>query len=426
MNKIRQQMDHAKQEHQAKMEALEKELLDKRIELQKEAEIKIKSMESAAQEKAQKYLANHTKALEEDNQRMEKELRKIIMQNQNLIQRRDRIATENKELEREQKLRSDLVAMRIKKISKVTDHEKKRQLELQQVQIKEQHDIVNRVLKERGLFGVKAPMSPRLKQELQQLDIPGLSQIEEEWLNHSQTTLSSISTLSSTALTTSTLETATTTFTTSTLETTSTEAQLPTSTFIFSIPTSTPTSSTANNEDQPQTIVGLPMGLFWIIVGSATAFIFLVFAIFLCIRTKRNGADSLIDFESYSKIQQQSVNPLKNNTLTRIPEAQSRPRVQFQPPSAPTRVEQRPLSMQRPMQPAVQRPVSIQMPYQPVTLRPYAQRQFQTPQSTQPQRPSQVQRPPRHQSRPAQPTIRQLAPQLYGVSPRVAPMPNRR
>ena len=48
MGKIRHEMEHARQDHRQKMEELDKKLLDSRIKLQKEAEVKIKSMESAA------------------------------------------------------------------------------------------------------------------------------------------------------------------------------------------------------------------------------------------------------------------------------------------------------------------------------------------------------------------------------------------
>lgn len=43
-------MEKAENDHTVKMKELEKSLLESRVTLQKEAEIKIKSMESAAQE----------------------------------------------------------------------------------------------------------------------------------------------------------------------------------------------------------------------------------------------------------------------------------------------------------------------------------------------------------------------------------------
>lgn len=50
MNQIRKSIDTAMQEHKATMEQLDKQLLDTRITIQKEAESKIKSMEAEAQD----------------------------------------------------------------------------------------------------------------------------------------------------------------------------------------------------------------------------------------------------------------------------------------------------------------------------------------------------------------------------------------
>ncbi|KAI8927360.1 hypothetical protein BC831DRAFT_424724 [Entophlyctis helioformis] len=152
MAKIRKEMQAAQFEHDSKMAEQERSLLETRMKLQKEAEAKIKSMESAAHEKAAKYLADHTAALEAENRRLERELRRVTLITQQQIERKERLEQESRELEREQRLRQDLVRMRLKKIHEAQErqtHTKERQRHFMAAENKR---VVAKALESKGLL----------------------------------------------------------------------------------------------------------------------------------------------------------------------------------------------------------------------------------------------------------------------------------
>nr|KAJ3421138.1 hypothetical protein HK105_004395 [Polyrhizophydium stewartii] len=158
--KIRKEMQASESEHLAKMAELERTLLETRMRLQKEAEAKIKSMESAAHEKAAKYLADHTTALEAENSRLERELRHITLVTQQQIQQKERLEQENRELEREQRLRRDLVGIRLKKIHEAQDAQsaaKDRQRHMLAAQNKR---VVAQSLKAKGMAALGSTSMP--------------------------------------------------------------------------------------------------------------------------------------------------------------------------------------------------------------------------------------------------------------------------
>ncbi|KAJ3266211.1 hypothetical protein HDU77_002022 [Chytriomyces hyalinus] len=127
--KIKQDMQDADRAHNDRVSALERSLLETRIKLQRDADLKIQQMENAAHEKATKYLAEHTAALELENTRLEGELRFCITNTQDLLKKKDLIEQENKALERDQAVREDLLRLRIQRVSEAQLREKKAALQ---------------------------------------------------------------------------------------------------------------------------------------------------------------------------------------------------------------------------------------------------------------------------------------------------------
>ncbi|KAJ3334102.1 hypothetical protein HDU76_010224 [Blyttiomyces sp. JEL0837] len=115
--RIRKEIEAEDAIHQANVDELERSLLETRIKLQKEADAKIAEMEAAAQEKAAAYLSDHFKALEEENKKLERELRSCIVSTQDLLARKEVLEKENKELEREKKIQEDLLRMRVASVA---------------------------------------------------------------------------------------------------------------------------------------------------------------------------------------------------------------------------------------------------------------------------------------------------------------------
>ncbi|KAI9341814.1 hypothetical protein DFJ73DRAFT_961469 [Zopfochytrium polystomum] len=126
MSKIRSELEEADAIHMQHVTDLERTLLETRIKLQREADAKISEMESAAQEKAALYLADHTVALDQENRRLERELRECIMTTQRLLARKDALEKENRELGLASKVRNDLVKMRVEQVSEAQKRERAR------------------------------------------------------------------------------------------------------------------------------------------------------------------------------------------------------------------------------------------------------------------------------------------------------------
>ncbi|KAJ3302093.1 hypothetical protein HDV03_005437 [Kappamyces sp. JEL0829] len=126
LTKIREEIKSAELDHQDMLLKMEKNLLDMRMKLQKESEEKIKEMEAAAEEKAAKYLSDHSSAMERDNRRLERLLAQMTLKTQRLIEKKDQLLHENHELEREHRVRNDLVALRLSKIAQAEAREQKR------------------------------------------------------------------------------------------------------------------------------------------------------------------------------------------------------------------------------------------------------------------------------------------------------------
>ncbi|KAJ3127824.1 hypothetical protein HK098_005718 [Nowakowskiella sp. JEL0407] len=121
--RLRQELHDIESAHQIKVSELERTLLEARIKLQREADVKIHTMESAAQERASKFLEEQTKLLESENKRLELELHNIIKDTQDLLSRKDSLEQQNKELLREQKVREDMVKLRLEKIKQAQNRE---------------------------------------------------------------------------------------------------------------------------------------------------------------------------------------------------------------------------------------------------------------------------------------------------------------
>ncbi|KAJ1551299.1 hypothetical protein HK096_001609, partial [Nowakowskiella sp. JEL0078] len=143
MAKLRQEMFESEREHQQKVAELERSLLESRIKMQKEADAKIHSMESAAQERAAKFLEDQTKLLDTENRKLETELHKIIRDTQGLLQRKERLEQKNRELAREQQVREDMVKLRLEKIR---DSEKRNRRLKEKEKLKKNRNKTNEII----------------------------------------------------------------------------------------------------------------------------------------------------------------------------------------------------------------------------------------------------------------------------------------
>ncbi|KAH6571173.1 hypothetical protein BASA61_001794 [Batrachochytrium salamandrivorans] len=157
MNSIQKEMQFAESEHLHKMAALERTLLETRMKLQKEADAKINSMESAAHEKAERYLKDHTTSLELENAQLDLELRKTTFATQQQIQLKERLEQENRELKCEQRLRHDLVRIRLQKIVESQESEKNRKKKQQHFLSSRNKCIVAGILNRKGLSTLGCP-----------------------------------------------------------------------------------------------------------------------------------------------------------------------------------------------------------------------------------------------------------------------------
>lgn len=141
--RIQREIKEADASHIQSAVELERSLLETRIKLQREADNKISEMESAAQEKAAKYLNAHTTSLEDENEKLEKELRECIHTTQRLLARKQVLERENKEMEMEQKMREGLVKIRLEQIADAQKQEKARRKKLQEMAIVEKVKILS-------------------------------------------------------------------------------------------------------------------------------------------------------------------------------------------------------------------------------------------------------------------------------------------
>ena len=148
--KIRKEMQTMEQEHQVKVSEIERNLIESRFKVQKEADAKLSAMQSEAHDRAVKYLIQHTETLELENVKLEKELDECNRITQEQITRRHQLEKENRELEREQRLRKDLLKIRLTRIEKA-QKQKEQQERLEKNQKKqEKKKMVERVLKVKG------------------------------------------------------------------------------------------------------------------------------------------------------------------------------------------------------------------------------------------------------------------------------------
>ncbi|KAJ3196851.1 hypothetical protein HK101_007465 [Irineochytrium annulatum] len=141
--KIKKEMEEADVKHAQSVSDLERSLLEVRIKLQREADIKIQEMENAAQAKAAKYLSDHTTALEAENRKLEKELRRCIKVTQEYIARKDALEKENRELVREQQVREDLLQLRIDRVVQAEQREKGQSARRRQAMAAERARVVS-------------------------------------------------------------------------------------------------------------------------------------------------------------------------------------------------------------------------------------------------------------------------------------------
>ncbi|KAI9350790.1 hypothetical protein BDR26DRAFT_930095 [Obelidium mucronatum] len=139
--KVKQDIADTDRSHNEKVAILERSLLETRIKLQREADLKIQEMENAAQEKATNYLKEHAAAMEIENVKLETELRKCIVTTQELLKKKALIENENLALERDQKVREDLLKLRIERVMEAQSREKKNDLVKSQRVVSAKRDI---------------------------------------------------------------------------------------------------------------------------------------------------------------------------------------------------------------------------------------------------------------------------------------------
>lgn len=147
--RIRKEMQISESEHQSKVAEIERNLIETRFKTQRDADAKLQVMQSEAHERAVRYLKEHTAALEEENVFLEQELNRCNLLTQEQISRKEVLERENKELEREQKLRQDLVHIRLLRIENAQVHrEKMNQKKNQKIISEKKLELQNALLKQ--------------------------------------------------------------------------------------------------------------------------------------------------------------------------------------------------------------------------------------------------------------------------------------
>jgi pimeloyl-CoA synthetase len=104
---------------------------------------------------------------------------------QDYLARKSRLEQENRELEREQKLRQDLLQIRLKKVQNAVDHHKNLEEQTRERVNARQRAIVDHVLQKRGLTELTT-IGPNLLEDFTNLSgIVGMHDkaFEEQWID---------------------------------------------------------------------------------------------------------------------------------------------------------------------------------------------------------------------------------------------------
>jgi hypothetical protein len=130
-------------------------------------------------------LQDHTTAVEAENRRLEKELRNITTITQEHLINKIELEKENKQLEREEKLRQNLIQIRINRVNNAMNLHNTNQLTEQSKKNDKQKRIIEMVLKNRGLMELTS-ISPDMMNDFKNLSkIAGMDDklFEENWLD---------------------------------------------------------------------------------------------------------------------------------------------------------------------------------------------------------------------------------------------------
>ena len=180
-------MQTAEAEHQQKVAEIERSLIETRIKVQKEADAKLQTMQSEAQKKAIHYLAEHTEALEIENRKLEEELNRCNQITQNQILKKEALEKENKELEIEQKLKGDLVRLRLLKIQEAQRKRMMSQERQRTKKIEARRLEIQRVLQGKGIDILKVPSTAltnsqsKSEKDTKSMELSLLDPLDLEW-----------------------------------------------------------------------------------------------------------------------------------------------------------------------------------------------------------------------------------------------------
>jgi uncharacterized membrane protein YfhO len=150
LSKIKEEIKVAEVQHQEEVLRLEKSLLDTRMKLQLDSDEKIKIMESEAEQKAAKYLADHTTQIERENRQLQQQLTKLTVKTSRLIARKDQLIHENKELERQQRISNDIIKLRLEKMKKAEEKQHLMRQKRQNILTKQREEYLKRLSELRG------------------------------------------------------------------------------------------------------------------------------------------------------------------------------------------------------------------------------------------------------------------------------------
>ncbi|KXS12454.1 hypothetical protein M427DRAFT_397618 [Gonapodya prolifera JEL478] len=113
--KLKKEMSDMEAQHKTRLEELERRLLETRIKLQREADAKLQNLEAQAHAEAATFLQQHTNHIELENSHLEQELRSAAAMTQSLVDRKARLEKRLQVLRRENRLREDVVRIRLEK-----------------------------------------------------------------------------------------------------------------------------------------------------------------------------------------------------------------------------------------------------------------------------------------------------------------------
>eukprot|EP00128_Syssomonas_multiformis_P000764 Colp12_sorted_trinity150504_noHs@27361 len=100
-------------EHSIKIEKMKAEYLEDKVNFQKMADSRVNAMQQKANEEALQCLSHNTKRVKLENKNLRAELLGLIQKTRTLLEYKDQLERQNRELQREKQLSEDMKRLRL-------------------------------------------------------------------------------------------------------------------------------------------------------------------------------------------------------------------------------------------------------------------------------------------------------------------------